>query len=246
MKKLLLLLCYLFIFSACEQNQPPKLVLKACSYQTSNAKLQLYNDVLIELVERHFYHRYLGESFADSIITASNVYELTDSMQVFKELNKMSAIYSQRQKEIFNNPEQWCTVYLDTAWYGDSHFEEILRALPIDSAEYLMGKRLGFQESEWKPSYLINLQSPQKEFKSKNFQACTFRVADIQHYQIDRSTCEIGRFQFSNVSLNGSQTKGWLYYEFSCGGNCGMGEILTIEKSKDKWVIKSAKNLWIS
>ncbi|QHL88455.1 hypothetical protein GU926_13835 [Nibribacter ruber] len=242
---LLLSLSFLLLLS-CQQPQPPKLILKECTYQTSNPTLQLYNDVLIELVENNFYHLYLGESFVDSVSEIHNLYEPEDSTKTYEKLRKVYALYSQRQRAIFKRPEKWCTLYLDTTWNGKHHFEDMLRYYAKDSTERFFRRHFGFEAPDWKPHYLYTLQTQQTDFTAKDFSTCTFKVADIKDYRRDKNNCEVGRMQFSKVIYNKDQTKAWLYYEFHCDGNCGTGDVLTVEKVKNKWVIKKTAGQWIS
>ncbi|WP_345166017.1 hypothetical protein [Nibribacter koreensis] len=122
----------------------------------------------------------------------------------------------------------------------------MLRYYAKDSTEQFFRRHFGFEAPDWKPHYLYTLQTQQKEFTAKDFSTCTFKVADIKDYQQDKNNCEVGRMQFSKAIYNQDQTKAWLYYEFFCGGTCGMGEVLTVEKVKHKWVIKRADQQWIS
>ncbi len=57
---------------------------------------------------------------------------------------------------------------------------------------------------------------------------------------------DIGVVSLSKVFMNDKRDQGLLYYEFTCGGKCGMGEIVLVQYIKKRWTIKKALNLWIS
>jgi len=58
--------------------------------------------------------------------------------------------------------------------------------------------------------------------------------------------CYIGKIVFSRLLFNDRKTMGLLYYEFRCGGLCGYGNLLLIEREGKSWKIKDALRTWIS
>jgi hypothetical protein len=86
------------------------------------------------------------------------------------------------------------------------------------------------------------LSSPQTKYLPGDFHLCTAKLVPYDNFK----ECDIGVVGFSKVLLNESNSKGMLYYEFSCWGNCGRGELIVIEKSKGRWRITGSSLLWIS
>jgi len=56
----------------------------------------------------------------------------------------------------------------------------------------------------------------------------------------------IGVFALSKVYFNFKADKGILFYEFTCGPKCGMGEVVFIEKVLDDWKVVTYKRVWES
>ncbi len=55
-----------------------------------------------------------------------------------------------------------------------------------------------------------------------------------------------GVIHISRIYFNKNKNIGIFYYSFSCGGECGHGDIVCIRKDNDKWVIDKIIRLWIS
>lgn len=55
-----------------------------------------------------------------------------------------------------------------------------------------------------------------------------------------------GRFSMSSIFYNSKKNKAFVYTQFVCGGTCGDGEDLYLEKKNGKWSIIARKNDWVS
>lgn len=51
---------------------------------------------------------------------------------------------------------------------------------------------------------------------------------------------------FSRVGFNGKKDNAIVYFEYSCGGLCGSGYYLTLNKKKGHWEVSSRKMVWVS
>lgn len=92
-------------------------------------------------------------------------------------------------------------------------------------------------------SVLDSLSTGQTKYHAEDFKLCTAKV--VPHTkQLDG--CGIGYVCFSRIVMNADQTKALLYFEFMCGGNCGFGDILMLEKEGVHWTIRNTLDLWIS
>ena len=83
---------------------------------------------------------------------------------------------------------------------------------------------------------------PQTKYSGESFKLCTSKVISCEHFY----ESDIGVVSFSKSFMNDDNTRGILYYEFTCGGKCGMGEIIVVELVSNRWVIKKVNQLWIS
>ncbi|WP_210490103.1 hypothetical protein [Rufibacter aurantiacus] len=244
MTKPLLLVLTLLLLAGCGPNKmPPPYERVACHYKKDNPLLTVYNDVLIELVETRGYQLYLNKSLnIDSLWKTSPLYDLKDSSAIYAELNRIHHLFSQHQKSTFNNPKKWCTAYLDSQLID---FKMVLKSLPSEMDKELWTS-LQMDSSAWQKYTPDSLQLVKAQLNYRDFQACTFKIEPESAFSSQSPSCSIGHYKFSTVVLNSAKDKGWLYYEFVCGGTCGRGEIITIEKQHENWVIKDSKMLWIS
>jgi hypothetical protein len=55
-----------------------------------------------------------------------------------------------------------------------------------------------------------------------------------------------GVLVFSNIKFDVSKENGTLEVGYHCGGNCGLGYLVTIKKINDKWIISKVEDTWIS
>ena len=65
----------------------------------------------------------------------------------------------------------------------------------------------------------------------------------IEKYGSDKI---IGTIDISRISFNKTLTIGYFYYEVYCGGDCGWGELIKIEKEKETWKIVDSLISWVS
>ena len=56
----------------------------------------------------------------------------------------------------------------------------------------------------------------------------------------------VGDLMFSRIIFNNNKTEAVFYENYICGGECGSGDIVWIEKVNNKWKIKHKINLWES
>ena len=57
---------------------------------------------------------------------------------------------------------------------------------------------------------------------------------------------KIGTIVFSRVAFDENKTRGVFYYSFVCGGLCGSGSIVFVEKIDNKWQIIGQREMWVS
>jgi hypothetical protein len=70
----------------------------------------------------------------------------------------------------------------------------------------------------------------------KDIQLVFNKIIDYEHIDYLSSKI-IGTLKVSRVSFNKSLNIGYLYYSLYCGGDCGWGNLVKIEKIKGTWTI---------
>ena len=95
-------------------------------------------------------------------------------------------------------------------------------------------------------SVIDSLNSMQMNLSPNEFQLCTSKILSVKELNNLEGNCAIGIVSFSKVFLDNTKTKGLLYYNFRCGGLCGKGELLVIEKKNNRWTITKTIGTLIS
>jgi hypothetical protein len=224
MKTIFQILILIFIFSCSTPEY------KICEFETEDKELKLYNDILTELIEQRFYHGYLINISEELGSKYSPTLDYSDTVALKKNL-----ILAQNQ--LFNDTAKFETICYSqelqfgpwTHYSNDTTKELILRDLIKDVS------------SNWK-QVAGTLASVQDKYSPQDFHLCTSKIIPFRQWK----DCGIGKVSFSKLVTNDTKTKGLLYFEFNCGGNCGFGEIILVEKSKGRWTIKNTNQLWIS
>jgi hypothetical protein len=224
MKKNMLFFLFIFLVGCKEQERENTVI-------QSNPSLQLYNDVLIELVEKHFYLRYLGEE-GKNILYYSNQRENSTKIE-----NKR--IHS--HNKIYGDSAKFKTVFLiDTSINISLNFNYYINRSNKDAL--LMTK--DFQTNT--ANILDSLNSLQTDIKAKNLKSSTFIISSISKYTIKSLDKNIGLVSFSKVFFNLKKDEGILTCQLYCGDLCGRGLILKIKKKDKHWIIVNRKTTWVS
>lgn len=56
----------------------------------------------------------------------------------------------------------------------------------------------------------------------------------------------IGRMTMSRVALSPDNKRGVFYYAFTCGGLCGWGSLVFVERKGSEWKIIGQRGMWVS
>jgi hypothetical protein len=206
---------------------------KRCDFKTTDTQLQVYNDVLTELIEHGFYDRYLGEE-ADRLAEKYD-YNSPDTIKYKREIIAL-------QNKIFNDTSAFHTLCLrNSLIHGPWSRADMLERKDTTQQWTEIRNFLLRFSPQWR-LFADTLSSPQTKYLSGDFHLCTSKLVPYDNFK----ECDIGVVGFSKILLNESNSKGLLYYEFSCWGNCGRGELIVIEKSHGRWRITGSSLLWIS
>jgi hypothetical protein len=256
MKSLFLLL---LLLTMCSKPQPVSF--KECPCRHTEPEKRLYNQVLTEVIEQRFYKSYLPDSANQQIQQALQLQfpQSSDYKLGTVEFNSYEAARKQletvQQNRLFNNSSRFKTFYLDT------DFRRALYPFALPSAPTAADEEIPevFIEEQARirslfsqvvrsdtSSALNQLNTSQSNISPTDFQLCTAKIIARpinrkRPFNWDRTTV-----RFSRIVFDAKQTKALLRYDMNCGGNCGFGEILLVEKINGNWHIKQAEMLWIS
>ncbi len=188
------------------------------SVNTKISESKIYNDILNELIEDHFYHRFLGKERNSLLVKFYR--KKIDSASFISELEKY-------QKGILNSTRKKSVIFLKTNVNNTdfSRYRNIIHSERIN--QFIENNRidkisdsLNFINTRLKPSNfnlkLANIQILKEEFPSK---------------------FDIGYFAFSKLFINQNIDQGLLYFFVNCGPKCGESGILLIVKENTTWEI---------
>ncbi len=225
--KLLYTLLLMSVFSSCTDKK------KKCDFQQKSVEMSIYNDVLIELVEGHFYYRYLGKE--GEKIMSKHYTGYTDSTQ---EAQQIITVHN----KLLGNPTLFQTIYLRDENVSDS-------AIRNNFSYYSYGRSKSIDKilvsiSLNRKSVLDSINLSQFKYKAKDFYGCTFKIKSITENTVKNFDREIGLISFSKIFIN--KDEAILRSDFNCGGLCGKGYILKVKKINNHWKIIDWATIWIS
>jgi hypothetical protein len=202
----------------------------------ADEELQVYNDILNQLITHRFYSSYLGAK-GEKLWEDYGCYDM-DSTRYDDYEQAIINLHN----EIYNDTSLFETICLRSEpnmWTPASYRKEFPE---YDSIWNEARNWINVPQIDWDRT-IDSLSSGQTKFTSEDFHLC---IAKVVPYTKWLNGCGIGHVSFSKVVMNDDQTKAILYFEFMCGGKCGFGEILMIEKIESHWSIQNQIQLWIS
>jgi hypothetical protein len=176
-----------------------------------------------------------------------------DTSVIKRMLATQEALEAIQQHRLFNDSARFKTIYLST----DSRRGLYPFTLPpasqpaeIPDAFVRINSRINSLFSQVVPSdtsvAMQQLNALQSSVYPADFQLCTAKITSRPSNRKRPFDWDITTVSFSKIVFNATQTKALLRYDMNCGGKCGFGEILLVEKVNGNWHIKQAEQLWIS
>lgn len=192
--------------------------------------LQLYRDVLDQLVTKHFYKLYLGEQSVD-YLDRKYSYPIEDTAGYNSEVRRL-------QQQLETDSAQRKSLYLNhILWMSPSI---VYQKFGQDSLEFWSSLQQQVSSvSEDVHAVADSLNTPQVRYLAKDFNPTVFKLSATSE------DSEIGAVTFSKPFINKSGDRGVLYYEFYPREKGSKGEILILELLNNKWIIKNHLRLWI-
>jgi hypothetical protein len=160
-----------------------------------------------------------------------------DTAKIRREITRL-------QNNLFNDTARFCDIYLDTVYRPYFYPWTYYQSDTGISARQT--KELFSSFSDNGQDVVDSLNSMQDRLAPGDFHLCTSNVLTIRDIKNRKGKCAIGIVSFSKVFLTKTKTKGLLYFNFYCGGLCGFGHLLLIEKVNNKWRIIQTRATWIS
>jgi len=201
---------------------------KVCEFESGNQELKIYNNILTELIETRMYYFFLGR-LQEDIFKKYDSPGNRDSVRLKNELAKA-------QNDIFKDPSQFCTLYMDTmaarpAFSPWSYYDKPRNQYHAEIRDLI---RYYVESGQ---AAIDSLNQLQTRYSGDDFGLCTSRIRSLREYKGDTSECVLGKIRLSKIVLNKSRTEGLMYYDWRCGGLCGHEGLILFEK-RSRWIIK--------
>ncbi|MBO3272228.1 hypothetical protein [Hymenobacter defluvii] len=234
--------CVLLVFcSACGSND-----FRLCPTTHTDPTKQLYNDVVIELIEQRLHDAFLPREDRQVIwqhFATIDHLEPTATDSLWYQAQKVHF-----QHQLYQDTARFQTFYLRTT----DAYKTQLADLPTQFTSLQAGPkvlaRLAALITALAPqspqAALDSLNTIQRHMQAQEFQLCTAKLLPSPAAQQAHEAA--GTVTLSSIVFNAHQDQALLAYGWQCGARCGFGEVLWIEKVNGRWHIKQAEGLWIA
>lgn len=184
--------------------------MKNCVSQSTDIKVKLYNDLTDNLIPIFFREDYLGEKrYFDSL-------RVHDDDLYIEEKTKA-------HNEIFNNPEKFCNLYIDSTKNkntdfarGSNNFITGNTNFAVDNPEahknYIKRRKELLKEFSSNTDIIKKL-STRSSIKANQFNLCTAKVLDLAEYDKHTNECEIGVVYFSEIVFDTSKKRALVFVD---------------------------------
>lgn len=170
--------------------------MKKCVSQSTDTNVKLYNDLTDQLIPYFFREDYLGEKrYFDSL-------RVHDDDLYIEEKTKA-------HNEIFNHPEKFCNLYIDSIKNKNTDFAT---GSTEDNIKYIQRKKDFFKDFSNSPDIIKNL-SLRSSIKANQFNLCTAKVLDLAEYDKHTNECEIGVVYFSEIVFDISKKRALVFVD---------------------------------
>ena len=170
--------------------------MKKCVSQSADTNVKLYNDLTDQLIPYFFREDYLGEKrYFDSL-------RVHDDDLYIEEKTKA-------HNEIFNNPEKFRNLYIDSIKNKNTDFAT---GSTEDNIKYIQRKKDFFKDFSNSPDIIKNL-SLRSSIKANQFNLCAAKVLDLAEYDKHTNECEIGVVYFSEIVFDISKKRALVFVD---------------------------------
>ncbi|WP_415329257.1 hypothetical protein [Chryseobacterium sp. MMS23-Vi53] len=188
--KIVMILLSSLLITSCKEE------MKKCISQSTDTNVKLYNDLTDQLIPYFFREDYLGEKrYFDSL-------RVHDDDLYIEEKTKA-------HNEIFNHPEKFCNLYIDSIKNKNTDFAT---GSTEDNIKYIQRKKDFFKDFSNSPDIIKNL-SLRSSIKANQFNLCTAKVLDLAEYDKHTNECEIGVVYFSEIVFDTSKKRALVFVD---------------------------------
>ncbi|MEJ7646701.1 MAG: hypothetical protein WKF87_19045 [Chryseolinea sp.] len=216
----------IFFFFACESRREVAI----------DEKVKLYGDVLDQLITEHFYQLCLPPNevtdsarsdFFNNKITEEKFLRIGDSLKrIRKNALPRCVVDYTNEFQIFRDVDELPADIIAT-------INERLKGDFID--EHFKGEAM---------STVTDSLSKPAELRAADLAVGYMEIVP-RGARKDKPYGEgIGVFALSRVYFNSQADRAILYYEFTCGPKCGLGDVVFLEKTINMWAVIEYKRVW--
>lgn len=198
--------------------------MKKCVSQSADTNVKLYNDLTDQLIPYFFREDYLGEKrYFDSL-------RVHDDDLYIEEKTKA-------HNEIFNHPEKFCNLYIDSIKNKNTDFAT---GSTEDNIKYIQRKKDFFKDFSNSPDIIKNL-SIRSSIKANQFNLCTAKVLDLAEYDKHTNECEIGVVYFSEIVFDTSKKRALVFVDHRIKKDYyGRNAVFKLRLHDNYWEIEDA------
>jgi len=201
-------------------------------------KLELYNDVLDQIVSDNYFqyclvlderHKEIQNDFYDGRIDTATYLKIGDSLKSARKstLPKCELDYANEFQILTRN-------------------HELSNDLKTSVSENLKDRFLTENFPGVSPMAIIDTLSQTAQLSAKDLTTGYLEIIPYGNRAHKPYGGGMGVMGFSRVYFNKELDKAILYYEFNCGPKCGTGEVVFVEKVSGKWRVDKYKRVWDS
>ncbi|MDR6159843.1 hypothetical protein QF023_003359 [Chryseobacterium sp. SLBN-27] len=212
--------------------------MKICVSQSTDIKVKIYNDLTDQLIPYFFREDYLGEKrYFDSL-------RVHDDDLYIEEKTKA-------HNEIFNNPEKFCNLYIDSTKNKNTDFatgsKNFITGHPEAHINYIKSRKELLKEFSSNTDIIIKKLSTRSSIKANQFNLCTAKVLDLAEYDKHTNECEIGVVYFSEIVFDPSKKRALVFVDHRIKNYFHRNAVFKLRLNNDNyWEIEDATLLLTS
>lgn len=209
--------------------------MKSCVSQSPDIKVKLYNDLTDQLIPIFFGEDYLGDKrYFDSLRVAND--------------DKYIEERTKAHNELFNNPEKFCNLYIDSIKNKPTFFAKVSTKFTTFSTNFAtdnteaninrIKRKKEFLKEFSNISEVREKLSKRSSIKANQFNLCTANVLDLAEYDKHTNECEIGVVYFSEIVFDTSKKKALVFVDHRIKNYFNRTAIFKLRLNNNYWEIE--------
>jgi hypothetical protein len=211
-----------------------------CQYSEIDYEIQIINEIFQELTEK----MYVFKVFPPPPPPPPPILNRSDSTVGYDTMVYQTYLdnYKAQIEKLKADTQNIVLAINDSLFaYQDNNLEYIKRSLPSENYLEALNSIVNIN----KKSVSIDLI----DFKNTGKYKLRFLSLFPKGFDIWKEDYDFvfgGVMHISRIYLNSNKDYGIFYCSFSCGGECGHGDIICIKRENNKWTIEKTIVIWIS